>query len=109
MDSTLHLQRMAFEEAGLGTWKKGVDDVPVTETGEEFAREMEWEDLNVDEALKAKKEKFLSPLEEVEILTGNFSFPRFTEEGEGERVKLTFIIQSIRSSLLKIKSTSCLL
>lgn len=41
MDSTLHRQRMAFEEAGLGTWKKGVDDVPVTETGEEFVREME--------------------------------------------------------------------
>ncbi len=57
--------------------------MPVTETGGEFAREIEWDDLNVDKALKAKKEKFLSLLEEVEILTGDFSFPRFTEEGEG--------------------------
>jgi hypothetical protein len=40
--------------------------------GEEFAREMEWEDLHVSEALRLQREKFSSPLEEVEIVTGYF-------------------------------------
>jgi hypothetical protein len=71
---------MAFEEVGLRTWKKGVHDVPVTETGEEFAREMEWEDFHESEALRAKREKFLSPLEEVEIVTGDFSSEGFRDE-----------------------------
>jgi hypothetical protein len=44
LDSTLQLQRMAFEEVGLGTWKGGADDVPVTEKGEEFVPATEWDE-----------------------------------------------------------------
>jgi hypothetical protein len=43
LDSTLQLQRMAFEEAGLGTWSGGADDVPVTEKGDRFAPAPEWD------------------------------------------------------------------
>ncbi|KAF8865654.1 hypothetical protein BDZ45DRAFT_796456 [Acephala macrosclerotiorum] len=44
LDSTLQLQRMAFEEVGLGRWRGGADDVPVTEMGEEFAPAAEWDE-----------------------------------------------------------------
>ncbi|KAE8451722.1 hypothetical protein EG329_003179 [Mollisiaceae sp. DMI_Dod_QoI] len=44
LDSTLQLQRMAFEEVGLGTWTGGADDVPVTEKREQFAPATEWDD-----------------------------------------------------------------
>lgn len=36
LEPTLQLQRMAFEEAGLGTWSGRPEEVPVTEKGEEF-------------------------------------------------------------------------
>jgi hypothetical protein len=61
---------MAFQEAGLGNGKKGVHDVPITETREEFTRKMEWEDLYVVKALRVKQERFLSLLEEGAIVTG---------------------------------------
>jgi hypothetical protein len=46
LDSTLQLQRMAFEEVGLGTWRGGDDDVPVTEKGEEFVPATEWDEFH---------------------------------------------------------------
>ncbi|CZR67750.1 uncharacterized protein PAC_17649 [Phialocephala subalpina] len=44
LDSTVQLQRMAFEEAGLGTWSGGADDVPVTEKDEKFGPATEWDE-----------------------------------------------------------------
>lgn len=43
LDPALQLQRMAFEETGLGTWKRGAEEVPVTEKGEAFKMPEEWD------------------------------------------------------------------
>jgi hypothetical protein len=44
LDSTLQLQRMVFEEVGLGTWEGGAEDVPVTGKGEVFRVAEEWDE-----------------------------------------------------------------
>lgn len=36
LDGKLQLQRMAFEEAGMGTWSGGAAAVPITKPGEKF-------------------------------------------------------------------------
>ncbi|KZF21368.1 hypothetical protein L228DRAFT_262392 [Xylona heveae TC161] len=36
LDEKLQLQRMAYEEAGMGTWSGGTDVVPVTQMGDVF-------------------------------------------------------------------------
>jgi hypothetical protein len=46
LESTIQLQRMAFEEVGLGTWSGGAKEVPVTEKGEEFEF---WPEAGTDE------------------------------------------------------------
>jgi hypothetical protein len=43
LDPALQLQRMAFEETGLGTWSRGAHEVPVTEKGQVFAPADEWD------------------------------------------------------------------
>lgn len=37
VDDKLQMQRMAYEEAGMGVWKGGADAVPVTRFGDRFA------------------------------------------------------------------------
>lgn len=44
LDSVLQLQHMAFEEAGLGTWKGGADEIAVTEKVEKFGPVTEWDE-----------------------------------------------------------------
>ncbi|KUJ14829.1 uncharacterized protein LY89DRAFT_783906 [Mollisia scopiformis] len=44
LDSALQLQRMAFEEAGLGTWDKCTEDVPVVTNGEKSRVASEWDE-----------------------------------------------------------------
>ncbi|CZR55165.1 uncharacterized protein PAC_05051 [Phialocephala subalpina] len=53
LDSTLQLQRMAFEEVGLGTWRGGAEDVPTTEKGEVFVPAEEWDEWHPRIAGKA--------------------------------------------------------
>ena len=60
LDSIFQLQRMAFEEAGLGTWKGGRNDVPVTEKGEQFGIAIEWDKLHPSIRGKLGKEKWFS-------------------------------------------------
>lgn len=61
LDSTLQLQRMAFEEAGLGTWSGGADDVPVTEKGEkDFAPATEWDEWHPSICGKATTRRDMS-------------------------------------------------
>lgn len=43
LDPALQLQRMAFEETGLGSWKQGANEIPITEKGEVFAPATEWD------------------------------------------------------------------
>jgi len=40
----LQLQRMAFEEVGLGIWGGGAQEVPVTEEAGMFAVAEEWDE-----------------------------------------------------------------
>jgi hypothetical protein len=44
LDSTLQLQRMAFEGADMGTWSGGAEEVPVTEKGEKLAPATDWDE-----------------------------------------------------------------
>ncbi|CZR65839.1 uncharacterized protein PAC_15739 [Phialocephala subalpina] len=45
LNSALQLQRMAFEEAGLGTWERCDEDIPVTSTdGEKMQVASEWDE-----------------------------------------------------------------
>lgn len=80
LDATLQLQRMAFQGSGLGTWKGGAEDIPLTETGEKFAPAIEWADLYPDVNRASAREEFLSPLRKVEIVTGDFSFETVRSE-----------------------------
>lgn len=43
LDSTLQLHRMAFESAGLGSWKDGLKEVPVTQKAEEIGVGRSWD------------------------------------------------------------------
>lgn len=44
LDSALQMQRMAFEEAGMGNWVRCADEVPLMEKGEEIKMPEEWDD-----------------------------------------------------------------
>ncbi|KAH7418542.1 hypothetical protein BKA64DRAFT_202525 [Cadophora sp. MPI-SDFR-AT-0126] len=44
LDSALQLQRMAYEEAGMGNWVRCADDIPLTEKGDEIALPVEWDE-----------------------------------------------------------------
>jgi hypothetical protein len=47
LDSTLQLQRMAYEEAGLGSWKGGSHQVPVTVARDQKLEvDMEWDEMH---------------------------------------------------------------
>ncbi len=44
LDSALQLQRMAYEEAGMGNWVRCTDDIPLTEKGDEIGLPAEWDE-----------------------------------------------------------------
>ncbi|KAF8848797.1 hypothetical protein BDZ45DRAFT_732695 [Acephala macrosclerotiorum] len=44
LDSALQIQRMAFEEAGLGTWETCAEEIPVTAKGELIQVASEWDE-----------------------------------------------------------------
>ncbi|PVH73525.1 hypothetical protein DL98DRAFT_431108, partial [Cadophora sp. DSE1049] len=44
LDSALQLQRMAYEEAGMGNWVRCADDIPLTEKGDEISLPAEWDE-----------------------------------------------------------------
>lgn len=45
LDSGLQLQRMPFEEAGLGTWERCAEYIPITAAGSEKIRvATEWDE-----------------------------------------------------------------
>jgi hypothetical protein len=44
LDSTLQLQRKAFEGADMGTWSGGAGEVPVTAKGEKLAPAIDWDE-----------------------------------------------------------------
>jgi hypothetical protein len=43
LDSMLQLHRMAFESAGLGSWKDGPSEIPLTEKPEEIGAGRSWD------------------------------------------------------------------
>jgi hypothetical protein len=47
LDSKLQLQRIAFEEAGLGVWQGGADQVPTTMIrGQKIELPEEWDEVH---------------------------------------------------------------
>ncbi|KAK0124638.1 hypothetical protein ONS95_009585 [Cadophora gregata] len=44
LDSALQLQRMAYEEAGMGNWVRCADDIPLTEKGNQISLPAEWDE-----------------------------------------------------------------
>jgi hypothetical protein len=44
LDSVFHLQRMAFEEAGLGDWDKCASDIPITARGQKIQLPTKWDE-----------------------------------------------------------------
>ncbi|KUJ23483.1 uncharacterized protein LY89DRAFT_777227 [Mollisia scopiformis] len=59
LDSNLQLQRMAYEAAGLGEWKDGTHEIPVTVVrNQEFQIAMEWDEVHP--SIKARADSDLS-------------------------------------------------
>ncbi|KAH7360930.1 hypothetical protein BKA65DRAFT_534129 [Rhexocercosporidium sp. MPI-PUGE-AT-0058] len=44
LDSALQLQRMAYEEAGMGNWVRCADEIPLTEHGDEISFPSKWDE-----------------------------------------------------------------
>jgi hypothetical protein len=60
LDSTLQLHRMAFESAGLGSWKDGPSEIPVTENPEEIGVGRSWDMSRT--SLKSKAVEYIRPV-----------------------------------------------
>jgi hypothetical protein len=67
LDSALQLHRMAFESAGLGSWKDGPKEIPLTEKPEKIGVEREW-----DTRRGSLKEKVVEGIRPVSPATPGF-------------------------------------
>jgi hypothetical protein len=80
LDSTLQLHRMAFESAGLGTWKDGLKEIPLTEKPEQIGVGRSWDLSRI--SLKNNVVESIRPLS-----PGSLDLDEISRETSGKSLK----------------------